>query len=258
MRIVALHSDNDIVQVEPTPPVGVSTVVNGKYLFEVPEGTTVEVNEASYILNGLGDVDAGSIITEGYENLLRLFPSTDFVRFNPLITADHVAELDLTASFNDGTDTHVSRAQAGRGTVGSTGNAANSVAMLAQNDTTTPPRPGVLITDTIDISAETLGLGADAFRVWWRIYRMETSHDVNTVYSVGSSGINSPALRRVTEIEQEPPELQVFLSNDDGVTYTQCTKLGEVAFCDKGTSVRVAFKNTGSDKLYIAGYAILF
>ena len=253
MRILVSQVDNAILQVEDTPAVGISVPINGKYVIDVPEGSQVEVDPTSYVLNGLGNVDSGSVVDLAMQNLLELYPGSDFLRYNVLITGTHSGELDATATWSDGTNSFSPRFQNGR-TVAPAGCAPNSVAMLPANPTTTPPRPGLIITDTIDISPE-IPAGTGNFRVWWKFYEFETSEDVLAEYSPGS-GTNSPAIRTI--VETEAPNVTVYLSNDDGGSWVPVEKLDPVSFCDAGTEVRIAFVNSGDTKIYLAGYAILF
>jgi len=87
--------------------------------------------------------------------------------------------------------------------------------------------------------------------VYWKIYQFECTHDVNDV-------ANTPALRKILEVDQEPSDLEVFLSVDDGANYFPIGRLEPTAFCVSGTKIRVAFRNTGDVKYYIASYAVMF
>lgn len=253
MRILVSHADDAILQVEDTPETGFSVPINGKYVIDVPEGTEIDVDPTSYVLNGLGDVDAGSVVDIAMQNLLDLYPGSDFLRYTYLITDDHVNELDPAATWSDGTNSFSPRFQTGRFGAPA-GCAPNSVAMLPANSTTTPARPGLIITDTIDISPE-IPTGTGDFRVWWKFYEFTTTEDVLAEYSPGS-GTNSPAIRSI--VETEAPNVTVYLSNDDGSSWIPVERLVPVGFCDVGTDVRIAFVNNGTSKIYLAAYAILF
>lgn len=252
MRIVVSQADHAILQVEDTPAVGVGVPINGKYVIDVPEGTSLDIDPISYVLNGLGNVDSGSVVDLAMQGLLPLFPGAEFIQYNILITDAHVSDLDASGTWSNGSTVFNPRFQTGRST-SPEGCAPNSVAMLPVNSTTTPARPGLIVTDTIDISSD-LPAGTGNFRVWWKLYEFETSEDVLANY--GSGGSNSPAIRRIYETDAS--DVVVYLSNDDGSSWVPVERLQPTSFCDAGTEVRLAFVNSGSSKVYLAGYAILY
>ena len=110
-----------------------------------------------------------------------------------------------------------------------------------------------MITDTIDIGPATGGRGANNFLVYWKVYRMSVSPDVLDY----GSGVNTPTIKNLVEIQQN--EVEVFLSVNDGAGYTPVPRLSPVVTCDPGSLVRLAFVNHNPiDKVYITAYAILF
>lgn len=255
MRILVDIASNNILQVEKTPKVGSSTTINGKYIVDVPEGSSVDVDNNSYVLNG-GVVDSGSVVTEAFNNLLARYPMYNNIVFNPLIIAADVADLDLTAVL-PGTNVYNTRAQVGRAPIDpQEGLVGNSTAILPINTKVSPNRPGLLITDTIDISA-VLPDGANNFMVYWKLYEFDTSADVSSDYGI-TSGQNSPILKSAIEADQNPAGLEVLLSNDDGTSYQIVNRLSPVSFCNNSTQLRIAFKNEGASKIYLANYAIMF
>lgn len=131
-------------------------------------------------------------------------------------------------------------------------------ALLRQNALVSPVRPGCVVTDTIDISSQTSGIGADEFMVWWKIYEFSTSQDVLSGYGA-TAGQNNPALKSITEVDQEPGDLEVHLSINDGFAYTLIGRLEPVGFCTKGTLLRLAFLNKSTTKKrYLVAYSIMF
>lgn len=115
--------------------------------------------------------------------LLAQYPMFGNVYYNPLLTADHVGDLDLSGQYIDSSNNAFdTRAQVGRAIAPDDGVAPNSVAILPQNTTVSPSRPGVLVTDSIDISAYTASVGTDEFMIYWKIYEVETSHDIRSDY----------------------------------------------------------------------------
>lgn len=245
------ETDSVIIQVSPTPPVGTYTPVNGKFVVDIPDGVVPPtINETSRLINPVNNV-----VDPIFQGLLRAFPGYRNVSYNPLLTSTDLALLDTTATFpfNPGPPVQFwsTRAQTGRVGVPA-GVAPNSVAMLAENPHPNPPRPGLLITDTIDIGPATGGAGANNFIVYWKVYTMSVSDDVMDY----STGVNSPALKNLIEVQQDI--VDVYLSVNDGGGYTPVTRLSPCVTCDPGTLVRLAFVNHNPTKVYLAAYAVLF
>lgn len=262
MRIVATLVGDEIVQVEKNPPNGIAVSRNGMYMVPVAEGVKVAVESGSVVLPSAAP---NSVVAQNFAGLLLQFPQYEHVLYNPLIEGVDVDDLDPAGVLYEGspvTATYASRFQIGRGTGGPlpSGNAANSVAVLPQNDAPGIglEHPGVLVTDTIDIGPLTFNVGATEFAVYWYVYEFTTTDDVNSNFGL-TSGQNTPALRRVIEIDQEPADFEVFISVNDGANYFLVERLVPIAFCTPATQIRLAFKNTNPlNKRYIAHYAILF
>jgi hypothetical protein len=262
MRIVATLVGDDILQVEKNPPNGVAVARNGQYMVPVAEGVKVAVESDSFILPS---ADPGSVVAQNFAGLLVQFPQYENVLYNPLIEGVDIDDLDPAGVLNEGspiTASHGPRFQFGRGTAGPlpSGNAANSVAVLAQNDAPGPglEHPGVIVTDTIDVGAITGGVGAMEFLVYWYIYEFDTTIDVRSSFGF-FAGQNSPAIRNVLEIDQEPSDFEVFISINDGANFFPVERLIPIAFCTPGLLVRLAFKNTNAlNKRYIAHYGLIF
>ena len=254
MRIVANIADASILQVEKSPEVGDESVLNGKFIVPIPEMTSVDVTSASYVL----PVDGGDVSSLAMANLLVEFPMYSTVVFNPLLTASDIADLDLTATF-PGPPVEYTRAIVGRGAGPlPTGTVPNVTGVLSANDRVTPTLSGLLITDTIDIGPLTGGAGADEVLLWWALAELDTTDDVTSSYGA-TDGLNTPALRNLVEIDAEPSGFEVWVSNDDGATYTQVSRITPTDLVVYGTLLRVAFRNTDTtSRRYILSYAILF
>lgn len=265
MRALCDLTTNAILQVEKTPPLGAPVPVNGKYVVPVPDGASVQVTRDSVVLP---TSDPNSVVSQAFAGLLALFPQYDNVLFNPLITDTDVDDLDFTGTITLNGDTHISRFQAGRQTGGLlvSGNAANSVAVLPVNSSVAAgDRPGVLISDTIDVSpllppappppACEIPM-VDEVMVWWKIYDFQDTQDVRSDFGA-LAGTNTPALRQIVEVDQEPAGLEVYVSSDDGQTWEQVNLLEPVCVC-AGTQFRIAFVNFSAAKLYVASYALVF
>lgn len=260
MRVIGELARDNILQVEKSPEVGEQSAFNGKYPLAIPTFLNVDIDETDHIL----PVDGSDIYTKIYSNLLAHFVIYDNVLFNPLLTENDMNDLDPTATFFDDPDTFEVRAQYGRGTdatlfslVSPYGNAHASVAILPSNTTTTPNRDGLLITNTMDISSLTSGAGAKEFMVYWKIYQFDTTVDARSGLGVYANQ-NTPAIRNIIEIDQEPTGFQAYISLNDGVSWHPVGYLEPVAFCTEGTEIRLAFRNSSDVKYYIETYGIMF
>lgn len=246
-----------IVQVSPTAPVGAPSVPsNGKFYVEVPEGVfPPPITLGSRLLGPSNLVDAI------FNGLLKSFPTYRFIRYNALLTSIDVAALDLTATFpvSPGPPPvkYKTRAQVGRGGFVNQGLAPNSVSIFPDNTTTTPSRPGCLITNTIDISAD-VPAGSSNFLVYWKIHEYSVSPDV-MAYDGPGAGLNDASLKGLVEVDQSPTDLEVYLSANDGGGYSRVGLLMPINVCDPGTKLRLAFINKSTAaKRYLASYAVLY
>ena len=250
----APETDSTIIQVAPSPPVGSLTPINGKFIVDIPDGAfPPKVTEASHLISGSSDY----IVSDIYENLRRAFPDYRHIVYNQLLTSADITLIDPLATFpyHPGPPAHAwaSRFQTGNAVAAPVGVSPGSIALLSENTTTVPPRPGLMITDTIDISAMTGGVGANNFMVYWKIYRMVVTEDVLD-YAPG--GVNTPTLKNALEIDQD--EIEVFLSVNDGVGWTPVPRLTPAVTCDPGTNLRLAFVNHSPiNKVYITAYAVM-
>lgn len=269
--------DPRIIQAEMTPEMvedltddRQGTPINGKYLIPVPLGRDFHVDESSYVLDGGGAIDGGDVASIGFAHLLAAFPQYGNIYFNPLLTEDTLGELVSDPNvlpFVDRTVNPVQRMgvryQVGRKTGDPLpGQAPNMTALLPTNTTVTPTRPGLIVTQAIDIGPYTLDcneveVGADHFMLYWKLYRFQTSQDVAADYGA-LAGTNTPAIKKVYEVDQEDPNFRAYISIDDGANWCHVGLLEPIGFCQKSKSVRVAFRNDGPDKLYLAHFAVMF
>lgn len=291
MRILAdlrTHTEKAplVTQVEKVPPPGVGTSINGKYVLPMLADFPVTIDD--YILGAGGALDGQDLPSQSFAHLLAAYPMFGAIYFNPLLTDDHVSDLDMTGLFKDvnqpapfGPSPPLApvmlpvRFQTGREPLSPTqpldpGQMPTHTALMPANTTLFdsglgvpgPVRPGCIVTDNIDISAFTLDaggnpVGADEFLVYWKLYDFTVSDDIAADYGA-AAGVNEPAIRQIYETDQEPAELSVYMSPDDGDHWCQVNLLEPIAFCDKTTGIRLAFLNTGATKIYIAAYAVLF
>lgn len=235
-----------VIQVSPDQE---TTVMNGKFVIDVPDGVTPPLEIPSDV----------STLNHGMtEQFLARYPRYQFIEMNWLCTDNDSAKLDLAASLTLGTGPTAtswpSRAQVGRnGAMSHNGMAPNSACVLPVNTGVTPVRPGVLITDTIDVSGDRPD-GVSDVMLYWRVFQFTTSHDVMNY----ATGANSPAVKTLTEPDQSLADLEVYVSVNDGAGYVKASRLQPTTPCDSGSSIRVAFVNHGATPLYLAAYAVLY
>ena len=263
----------EILQVQRVPVEGPggATIVNGRFMLPMPLDVDFPINSNVYILDGAGEINGFDVVSKGYAHLLAAYPQFGNIYFNPLLTADHVSELVLDQSyhFRDKTLTppvnFYPRFQTGRESgVDDPGQMPTHTALHALNQGVTPNRPGLMITGEIDIGPYTLDcdsieVGTDQFMVYWKLYDFDETHDIAAEFGA-NAGTNSPAQRSIEETNQEPADFSVYLTTDDGANWCQVGLLEPVAFCDKTTKVRLAFRNDDvrGRKVFIASYALLF
>ena len=253
-RVVVDIASNEILQVEKTPDIGSTSMLNGKYVLPVPDGADFDITPTSYIL----PQDGGDVASDLAAALLAQYPMYSNIAYNFLLEDTDIADLDLAAVFDGTGPSEVTRVQVGRATgPAPVGQAPNSTALLPENNSFGAARPGILVTDTIDIGPATTGAGADEFLVWWYVWQQTTTEDVMSDFG-GTSGLNTPSEKGYVEVTQEPSDLTVYISHDDGSNWTQCGRLQPTDLVTFDTDVRVAFRWEGSDKLYIGAYAVMF
>ncbi len=260
MKVIINHTDDKLIEVGKTPEIGEQMLVNGRYLLPVPEGSDLDIERGAQVISDDGTFGADSLVNQGFEGLLAQYPMYSNIIYNPNIIDKDVEDYDLSAGLTEVGPplvAHQSRAQLGRYPGPQAGNIAGSTLVLPQNNHVNPPRPGLLITDTLDISSFVGECGADEFMVWWLIATIDTTHDVITDYGF-QSGANQPALQVFNFIEQEPDGLDVLLSVNDGAAYFKVGRLEPIAFCDPATELRLAFLNRTDQKYRILGWAIMF
>jgi hypothetical protein len=257
-RIVADIPSNTILQVEKTPDIGDSSEFGGRFALPVPDGAALELDPSSYIL----PQDGGDVATQLAAALLARYPMYDNIAYNFLLEAADVDDLDLDllpAVSAVGPTTVRTRVQTGRGSAlpGPTGQVPTTTAILPMNTAVGPNRPGMVVTDTIDIGPATGGAGADEFLMWWKLYELGDTEDIASDFGI-FAGINAPGTRSIVEIDQEPAGFTANISHDDGATWTPINRLEPTDLTVFDTDVRILFINNSNNKIYVAAYAVMF
>jgi hypothetical protein len=224
-----------------------SVVINGKYVLPLPDEATVTVTPGSYV----DPVDGGDVASLAFASLLAKYPMYSHVLFNLLRTSTDVAGLDLTASY----DGNATRAATGRGAGPlPVGQAVNRTRVLAAHPITSAP--GVLVTDTIDISGYEPS-GVSDVCLWWKLHELTRSHDVTSSYGA-TAGEDTPCAVSIASQVAEPVGFDVYVSGDDGATWVAASYMTPTDLGALGTLLRVAFVNTGTTDRVLSGFAVLF
>lgn len=256
-----------IVQVDNDPPFGSFSNVTGDYLIPSVDGTAISVSLNSFV----SPIDGLDVNSEIFGQLLARFPQYSHVYFNPMLTSTDVAAMDLTASLtalfdpdplggpNPAVYSLPTRVKIGRSGAIPSGMMPNGLALPPLNQRVLPNRPGLVITQNIDLTAATGGVGADDFMVYWKVYGPAVSFDIAGGNIGSTAGDNEPSFRYLGEINQEAPSFKCFISVDDGQNWVQVQRLTQVAFCGKTNQVRLAFTNESPTTTFqISSFALLF
>ncbi len=247
MKIVVDRATHGLVQTTHESAV----VCNGKYLLDLPPGILVTLNSSSYVLNG-GVEDAGSVTTQVFSDWVAGYPEFRYHFHNYFLTPTDQSSLNFLTSETIGLGTYSARAQRGYTGMG-TNLGAGTVALMPPNPTT---HAGFVSTNTVDILLAPISGGAtDRFVPWWSVGEYQTSADISSGYGI-HMGTVEPATQRWVGLD--PTSVQVYLSNDAGVTWTQVSWLTSVTLPAVGKDVKLAFFNMTSNKIWLNGYALAF
>jgi hypothetical protein len=244
----------EMTQVEKTPAPEEGTPINGRFVLPIVTGVEFPITSDDYIL----PVDGNDISSISFSHLLAQFPEFTNIYFNPLLTEAQLTELDPFFLFSDPfvpDPDYYPRFQTGYPTEGQM---PTHTALLAQNNGAFSPRPGLIVTQDIDISALE-PTGVREFMVYWKLLDFDVSHDVRAAYG-DAAGQNTPAIRRVYEVDQEPDDFSAYITTDSGApyTWTPVNLLETVTMVSPTTTFRVAFKSTADAKIFLANFAVLF
>jgi hypothetical protein len=191
--------------------------------------------------------------------------------FNPFLVEDDISGvggIDFAKTFRDNSITppvyYPSRLQTGReaSPPDLPGLMPTHTALLACNWHVSDAgpngfHPGMLITKEIDVSAYTGPAGTDEFMLYWHLLDFTISEDIAS--DIGATtGLNEPAIRYVKEPDQEPVGFSAWISPDNGTHWCEVSRFEPVSFASKTTKIRIAFRNDGDTKIFIANWAVLF
>lgn len=259
MRIVYDSTTSDFIQFSKDPDVGEYAVSNGVHILDLPPGVERE-NASGWISDAVDAFDNASY------GLLSLYPGFAGIQPNVMARNDDVYgvtlyptvwSIDLAGTVDNTlggmlpapyTKILNTRAQVFRAGAG----VPMSSALLPVNGVS--DEPGMLVTQSLDLTAATGGLGADEFMVYWRIYTYTMTHEV-----IGDtlSTTNVPTYKLLNEIDQEPATFVVGISVDGG-DFEPVSLMETYRPVVAGTAIKLCFLNTSSDKIYLGSFALMF
>jgi hypothetical protein len=255
MRLFVDLATERIVRAAPTPEsTNTTTTVNGKWLFEIPEGASVVVHETSTV---------SQVELDSLAELLIRYPMYDNIIGSWFRDTADMDDINLTAG--TGVLTSPLRFRMGRNSLGTPpGVAPNCVEVPAMNVSGASNHPGQLVVGTIDLAVAQPGfpgipLGTDEVMLWWKVGSFSTSDDVTTP-SGGwtAANTNTPAIRTFAETPHTPSGFKAYVSNDGGVTWYQAYYLEPLDLVNNGTKFLVCFVNEGDDPVHVLGFCALF
>ncbi len=259
MRVFVDMATDRILQGDSTPEAGSSTIVNGKWVFPIPEGAAVTVGPSTTV---------ASLETDSLSEFLVRYPMYDFIIGNWFTDVTDIGDIAATpgSGANPGPLVTPLRYWSGRkAALPNPGVAPNCVTVPPVNTKGLGNQAGQLVVGTIDLAVADgtfpgIPGGTDEVMLWWKIARFNVSEDVVTSYGGWTpSGTNDPALKYLQEeTTQAPAWFEAYVSNDDGVTWYQAYYLEPIDMVNLGTNFRVAFVNNGDSPVQLLGFCALF
>jgi len=255
MRLFIDLATERIVRAAPTPTsTSASTLVNGKWVFEIPEGAAVEVNDSSTI---------GTVELESLSDLLIRYPMYDNIIGSWLRDGVDMDDINLTTG--SGVLGTPLRFRMGRGTGGADpGVAPNCVEIPAMNVMGATNQPGQLVIGPIDLATPQPGfpgipLGTDEVMLWWKTVTFQTSDDVTTPSGDWTpANTNTPVQRTMREGPHTPNGFRAYVTNDNGGTWYEAFYLEPIDLTNNGTQFRICFVNEGDGPVHLLGFCALF
>ena len=246
MSIIAERSTHRIIESALTLPVD----MKGRY--EIAHPTTLgvlSIEDGSYVYPR----DNGSVISAIERAFLSTYAGYQGVIYNPLLDmTDDV--FDASAIFPGQAGSFESRMVKGD-TPNVFGCSAHNEVGPSALDPTGYVAPGMMITTEYDIGALTGGLGALNFNVWWRAVTKTFTQDKSPIQGLNETA-NEPT--DLTYTEADPTLLKVYISNDNGGSYSELTNLSPYSFQNPAQGIRLAFKNETQEIVYLLAYGIMY
>lgn len=214
------------------------TPINGRYIIPIPDGAAVAITATD---------TPESVAVKAVSALLVRYPMYEHAAYNYFLSAADMGGIDMDVTVPSPITSTKPRCMVGRGSGSPSGVSLNTVAIMPRNPNTVPTLPGLLVSNVIDISG-TVPAGTDEVLLWWQIASYTNSGDTPL----------APTARTITIGDQEPVGFSAYVSNDDGVTWYPADRLLPVDLVAAGADLRVAFVNTGSSRVYLLGFAVLY
>lgn len=246
MPIIVDRSNNQIIESSLSYP----TDMKGRYELSAPEELgLIEILDGEYIYPR----DAGSLINRVEARFTQVYAGYTGTIYNPLLDASDDPS-DMSALFPENGGALSPRLIKGD-TPNIFGLPALNVSAPNVLDPTGYSEPGLMITEEIDLGALTNNVGSQNVMVWWRAVTKTFTLDKSPIQGLRED-VNEPATLIYTEAD--PALLKVYISADNGGSYSELTSLYPHSFLSPETAVRLAFRNDGSQDVYILAYGIMY
>lgn len=272
-------SNPRIIKSDSTPPTNMNlkTNVNGQFIFQIPEGSAFIPEANSYFF----PQNSNSISGKTAQEFLVRYPMYDRILYNffletsdltidgitgtaPIPVSGNTTPSYTNVTLPNSSGSGTSRVYVGRGASipGPQGMVPNKLRLPRKTfDRAGSNIAGGFVSSMIDItSLNPSNPGTDEVMVWWKVCKFETTQDVarGLAATPSAATLNTPAENNLIDVSQEPNDLVVFVSNDDGVSWYQTPRLEPVDLVTAGVNLRICFLNKGDDPLYLLGYCMLF
>jgi len=246
MSIIVERSSNKIIESGPFTP----SDMKGRYELSTPSTLgIIPLQSGDYVFPR----DIGSVISRIESAFISVYAGYNGVIYNPLLeSADDIS--DSTALFPDSSGAISPRMIKGD-TPNITGVCALNESAPNALDPTGYSDPGMMITEEIDLGALTGGAGSQNVMVWWRAVTKTFTYDKSPIQGLRED-VNEPS--RLVYTDADPTLLKVYISSDNGGSYSELTNLNPHSFLAPETMVRLAFRNDGSQDVYILAYGIMY
>jgi len=267
MPAIFKRSDDDLIQVLPSYSNSLLTEMKGKYVIDYPE--FLEVNREMTLLDvslPIADIKANvKNITEA--KMRQAFPQFENFQFNYLEDSTEFSSLFSTDRFPDplsGSFLTPGYKQ---------GDTPNSTCVLGRNPRKNTVEGSTLTVDTssasnrclvtleIDVAGSTSdGLGRFDFMIYYKDCLRKYTKDSTSLEHTPADGASS---NRAGNVEYQTKAgrgnfLRVYISGDNGNSYSEIENLTTFSFGQRKDSIRLAFVNYSDWDINLLAYTLMY
>lgn len=249
-----------ISQVGPSHAPGTQTTISGRFAIPLPPGVEIPVGASAH----LQPRDGKDVVSAAFSELARRLPGVSGFYVNPLLVAEDVAALDFGGVLVDDSAKPARRLPARFGSGREPGTGAGmlgcSTFLPPANKSTSPARPGLLVTKPIVLTPYLPRCAGkvsypDSIRVYWQLQRLEATVDASS--GLGTVSGEVVGQKVLTELSHAPAGFSAYLSTD-GKSFCEVGLLDQVRTCDALDRVVLAFRNDGDQRVNLAYFGLFF